>query len=112
VAVSLNNLAAGVDETRCGRRKVCKTSPARAANVAAMTAEHPNSVDSKPAGNSFGWGSASVAMLYTSSLSGSCALVSVFVSQSSEHGASDDLYIQPKAPVVNVVQIVLKPVRD
>ena len=34
-------------------------------------------------------------------------LVSVFVSQSDEYSASDDLQIQPKTPVVNVVQIIL-----
>jgi hypothetical protein len=39
-------------------------------------------------------------------------LVSVFVSQGDEHGASDDLHIQPKTPVVSVIQIILKPVRD
>ena len=40
------------------------------------------------------------------------ALVSVLVSQSGKHGARDDLKIQAKAPVPNVVEIVLEPVRD
>ena len=46
------------------------------------------------------------------SRTGAGTLVSVFVFQSDEHGASDDLHIQRKTPVVNVIQIILKPVRD
>lgn len=47
-----------------------------------------------------------------SNLGASRILICVFVSQSSEHGACDDLEIQSKTPVANVVQIMLEPVRD
>src|SRR5579862_8273273 len=38
--------------------------------------------------------------------------ISVFVSQSDEYGASEDLQIEGKTPVVSVVEVVLEPVRN